>query len=168
MTCGFHGTNPKDFYNMHFIGKMSKLYSAGTDLKYYGKKFGFGAKMGKKLQHLGFWNTQYTGGALGYWLEHVRMPDLNILAAEYVGWGGRGRGGPYKRAHANCVAISKDPVALDYIGAKNILLPATPIEEKYYRALNDPDNFPFKFFLKECHAQGIGNLSEEKIKVNYV
>ncbi len=56
-------------------------------------------------------------------------------------------------------------MALDYIGAKNILLPATPKNEAYYRELNDPDISPLRLFLNECHAQGIGNIDKEKIKV---
>ncbi len=165
LTCGFHGTKPKGFYNMHFIGKKSFLYQIGNDLKYYGKKYGFGVGIGRKVLKSGYWNTRFTGGVLGFWMKTVKMPSLNILAAEYVGWGGRGRYGPYKRKKANCIMISTDPVALDYIGAKHILLPATPMNEKYYRELNDPDSPPFSQFLEECHGQGIGNLSSEKIKI---
>jgi len=165
LTCGFHGAQPKGFFNMHFIGKQSALYRLGNDLRYYGQKIGVGASLGRKVLTQGYWNSQYTGAALGFWLKNVRMPDLNILAAEYVGWGGRGRQGPQQRFHANCVAISTDPVALDYMGAKKILLPATPENESYYRALNDPDKPPFRTFLEECHAQGIGNLSKDRIKV---
>jgi len=165
LTCGYHGSNPEGFYNVHFIGKMSSLYQAGIDLKYYSKRLGFGSTLAKEIQGMGYWSTLYTGGALGHWLKTVKMPDLNILAAEYVGWGGRGRNGPDKRSRTNAVAISTDPVALDYIGAKKILLPATPKNEKVYRDLNDPDNVPFRLFLEECHKQGIGNLNKEKIEV---
>lgn len=165
MTCGYQGPEPKGYYNIHFIGNQSPLYKAGRNLKYYGRKLGVGPRVGKKLMRQGYWSTQYTGGALGYWLKHVRMPDLNILAAEYVGWGGRGRQGPQKRAKANCVAISTDPVALDYVGAKEILLKATPKEQSYYRMRNSPDNPPFHDFLRECHKQGIGNLLQNKIEV---
>ncbi|MBA4366809.1 MAG: hypothetical protein C0403_04135 [Desulfobacterium sp.] len=165
MTCGFHGPEPSGMYNMHFIGRMSSIYKAGLDLKYYGEKFGFGPGLGRKLMDKGYWDTQYTGGALGYWMKHVKMPDLNILAAEYVGWGGRGRNGPDKRHRANCVVCSTDPVALDYVGSKKILLEATPEEETHYRKFNSPDYPPFRTFLEECHQQGIGNLDVEKIKV---
>ncbi|MEN8140606.1 MAG: DUF362 domain-containing protein [Thermodesulfobacteriota bacterium] len=165
MTCGFQGREPTGMYNMHFVGKMSRLYRAGVDLKYYGRKFGLGPGVGRKVMNRGYWHSQYTGGALGYWLKNVRMPDLNILAAEYVGWGGRGRHGPYKRHQANCVACSVDPVALDYVGAKKILLEATPSSEKKYLSLNSPDRPPFKLFLEECHNQGVGNLSMERINI---
>lgn len=165
MTCGFQGTEPEGMFNIHFIGKMSLLYKTGIDLKYYGKKFGFGSGVGRKVMGKGSWHTEYTGGALGYWMKNVRMPDLNILAAEYVGWGGRGRSGPHKRSRANCVATSFDPVALDYIGSKEILLPATPDGETHYKELNSPDNPPFKTFLEECSSQGVGNLNPDQIKV---
>ena len=165
MTCGFQGTEPEGFYNTHFIGNHSLLYQVGTDLKYYGKKYGFGAGFGSEVLKFGYWNTQYSGGALGYWIKTVRAPDLNILAAEYVGWGGRGRNGPHKRSNTNCVLISTDPVALDYIGAKNVLLSVTPESERYYSELNDPDNPPSRLFFEECHAQGIGNIDKDKIKV---
>ena len=165
MTCGFQGPEPPGMYNMHFVGKMSRLYKTGVDLKYYGRKFGFGANLGRKVMEKGYWHTQYTGGALGYWLKNVRMPDLNILAAEYVGWGGRGRHGPYKKHRANCVACSIDPVALDYVGSKKILLEATPASEKQYRRLNSPDNPPMRSFLEECYKQGVGNIDQKNIRI---
>lgn len=165
MTCGYQGTEPEGFYNIHFIGSMTRLYRAGTDMRYYGKKYGFGPALGKTMQQSGKWHTEYTGGALGYWMKTVKMPALNILAAEYVGWGGRGRKGTDKRHHAKTVAISTDPVALDYIGAKHILLPATPSDQDYYVQRNSPDSLPFKAFLEECNNQGIGNLSEKKIQI---
>jgi len=165
LTCGYHGTEPEGFYNVHFVGEMSLLYKSGIGLKYYGKRFGFGSAFGKKMQEMGSWSTQYTGGALGHWMKRVKMPDINILAAEYVGWGGRGRKGPEKRERANTVAISHDPVALDYVGAMHILLPATPEKETFYRNLNNPHKKPFRSFLEECHRQGIGNLDAQKIKI---
>lgn len=165
MTCGFQGTTPKGYYNTHFIGKRSFIYQLGVDLKYYGKRFKFGTSLGNKVARSGYWNSHFTGAALGFWMKNVRMPDINILAAENVGWGGRGRSGPQKMTNSKCVAISKDPVALDYIGAKHILLGATPEQEHYYKEKNNPDNPPFSLFLEQCHNQGIGNLLPEFIEI---
>lgn len=166
MTCGYQGPEPEGYYNIHFIGSMSRMYRAGTDMRYYGKKYGFGSSIGKAMQESGVWRTEFTGGALGHWMKTVKMPELNILAAEYVGWGGRGRSGPVKRHHANCVAISTDPVALDFIGAEKILLPSTPVDQEYYRQRNSPTNMPFNKFLKECNRQGIGNIDSDNIIVH--
>lgn len=165
MTCGYQGSLPEGFYNSHFIGKMSKMFKIGIDLIYYGKRFGFGPALGIKIMKAGYWNSQYTGGALGYWMDKVKMPDLNILAAEYTGWGGRGVKGTDKRAHTNCVAVSTDPVALDYIGVKTILNPCTPKGQKKYSIENSVNYEPFYNFLVECNKQGIGNLDPGKIEV---
>lgn len=163
LTCGYHGTKPEGFYNAHYVGKESPLHLLGTRLKYYGRRLHVVKGIGQTIQSHGTFNGHYTGGALGYWMKTVRMPDLHILAAEYIGWGSRVD--TQKRSKIKTVAISNDPVALDYIGAKKILLPATPMHEKYYRDLNDPEKPPFRLFLEECHKQGIGTLNEENIKV---
>ena len=163
MTCGYQGTEPEGFYNTHFIGSESTIYKLGKQLRYLGVKYNFKEDLGHGVRKMGKFNSHYSGGALGYWLRTVKMPDLNILAAEYVGWGGRLD--LRKRFHMRSVAVSKDPVALDYVGAKELLLKATPEQEKHFRKLNDPDNAPFRLFLEECHNQGIGNLDMERIKV---
>lgn len=72
MTCGYQGPEPEGFYNIHFIGTMSSIYQAGLDMKYYGRKYGFGDAIGRKLLRIGQWHTEYTGGALGYWMKSIR------------------------------------------------------------------------------------------------
>jgi hypothetical protein len=70
------------------------------------------------------------------------------------------------------ILAGTDPVALDYIAAREVLLPGTPagvVERKSgipYRELNDPDreSGPFRQFLREANRQGIGNLDESMIK----
>jgi hypothetical protein len=163
MTCGYQGAGPEDYFNTHYIGSESPLYKLGVQLRYWGDKYGFGPKPGSTAKAMGVFNSHYTGGALGFWMKRVKMPDLHILAAELVGWGGRLD--TEKRARIKTVALSEDPVALDYIGTKRLLLPATPKESTYYRDLNNPDKAPFRLFLQECHHQGIGNLSEKGILV---
>ncbi len=166
LTCGYPGIAPKGYYNIHYIGKESLLYRLGMQIKYWDKKYRFGLKLGNAMNALGTFNSHYTGGALGSWMRNVRMPNLHILAAEYVGWGSRLDTG--KRAQSKTIAVSEDPVALDYVGAKRILLAATPPESVYFMNLNDPDKAPFRIFLEKCHQQGIGNLSEEQIIVKEV
>ena len=73
-------------------------------------------------------NFHHTGGVLGFFMAHVRMPDLHIIAADLVGWGDRRRLDLACRPRA--VLASTDPVALDYIAAKEILLPGTPPEAR--------------------------------------
>lgn len=163
MTCGYHGTEPEGYYNTHFIGNKSKIYDFGTSVWWHFQSKGLSGKLGTIIQRMGSFNTQYTGGALGYWMRKVRMPDINIIAAEYVGWGGRIN--LEKRKHVKTVALSKDPVALDKICAEKILLRATPKSEKQLRNLNDPNKRPFKKFLQECYEQGIGNIEKNKIKI---
>ena len=103
-------------------------------------------------------------------MKNVRMPDLHIIASEFVGWGGRKD--PGKAFHSNSVLASKDPVALDYIAAKYILLPNTPRDAKEKNGvplteLHDPDNEDGRFrkFLEETQRQGVGTLDENKIEV---
>lgn len=163
MTCGYQGVSPEGYYNTHFIGSESFFFNYGMKFRYWGRKYGFGQELGKTMQSAGTFNNQYTGAALGYWMRHIRMPDLNILAAEYVGWGSRTD--PSKRTKSNIVAVSTDPVALDYYGAKEILLNNTPHEETTLRQLNNPDQAPFNLFLKECQKQGIGCQSFSQITV---
>ncbi len=63
----------------------------------------------------------YAGGAIGYWMHHIRKADLHMSCAERVGTIGRKEENAYQ---AKAVAIATDPVALDYYVGKNILFPA--------------------------------------------
>lgn len=168
MTCGFPGDTPSNTYNTHHIGvskfKHYLYYKAHWRLK---RKGSFFRKMALRYCYRNF---HHTGGALGHFMATVKMPDLHILASEIVGWGGRKD--PKKAIISGTVLASKDPVALDYIGAKYVLLPITPKKHKvkdgdeYLIELHDPDikNGKFRKFLLETHMQGIGNLSEKKIE----
>lgn len=99
------------------------------------------------------------------------MPDLNIIAAEYVGWGSRTDTG--KSAHVKTILAGYDPVALDYIATREVLLPSTPQSERVnkrnsYRELNDPDNTegPLYRFLHAAAQQGVGNCDLRKIAIH--
>ncbi len=149
MTCGFQGPEPKDTYNVHFIG--------------VSKYIRYAQKMHWRLTLLAMRNFFYAGGALGTFMKKIRMPDLNIITAEWVGWGSRWD--TAKSCYPKTVLASRDPVALDYIAAKEVLLKGTPIEEVALRQLNDPSDIsgPFYKFLFECYKEGIGNVNESKI-----
>jgi hypothetical protein len=154
MTCGFPGTEPKGCYNTHYIG-VSKL------MKH------------KKLVWQSHWrvakflyrNFHYTGGALGYFMNHVRMADLNVMTAERVGW--RSRTDLNGSAHAKAILVSKDPVAIDLVSSEKILSKLTPINEQFLKKLNNGFYIdgPFSKFIRECHGQGIGNIERDKIIV---
>jgi hypothetical protein len=69
-------------------------------------------------------------GGLGTEMAESRIPDLNILDATWVnaipkGNTGNGPGTPYQRAtYLNTLVAGTDPVAIDYYGAKYLLMPA--------------------------------------------
>lgn len=161
LTCGYRGLNPEGFYNFHFVGRRS---SSKTLVPW---------RFQKSLAMLGLFHMSHLdGGAIGYFMKHVRMADLNIVTADWVGWGSRTE--PELSTKAKALLASTDPVALDYYAAKYVLLPLTPVdqvhrEEKYFfHKYNDPDktDAPLNWYLQECHNQGIGNLDNKKIKIH--
>ncbi|MCP4650120.1 MAG: DUF362 domain-containing protein [PVC group bacterium] len=114
----------------------------------------------------GYHNFHYIGipglgGAVGTFMNTIRKADLNIVTAEWVGFGSRTD--TDLAAKPKAIIASTDPVALDYYGAKNILYPLGGRVSH----LNDPDdrNGPFRKYLELCHAQGIGTLDEAKMNV---
>jgi len=99
------------------------------------------------------------GGAVGAFMNTIRRADLNIVTAEWVGFGSRTD--PLLSKKIKTIIASVDPVALDYYGAKYILYPlGGPVAE-----LNNPDNNkgPFRQYLELCCSQGIGSLDENKM-----
>jgi hypothetical protein len=158
MTCGHRGVKPDGFYNFHSVGsKKSRLHWRIERLR---KKFGLG------------YISHFDGGAVGYFMRHVRMADLNIITAERVGWGSRID--TSLSAKTSTILASTDPVALDYYAAKHILLPSTPRHKRdekhgyYYHEYNNPDkpNRPLRWQLEECLLQGIGTLDATKMKIH--
>jgi len=159
LTCGYRGTKPEGFYNFHFIGNRSESLLPW--------------RVQKILARLGLYHMpHFDGGAVGYFMRHVRMADLNIMTADWVGWGSRTD--LELRTQAKMLLASTDPVALDYYAAKNVLMPLTPEDKThpedgyYYYQCNDPDraDAPFNWYLRECHNQGIGNLDSKKMKIH--
>jgi hypothetical protein len=81
-------------------------------------------------------------GGMGTELAETRFPILNIVDAVWVNANpGRGPGTPYNAAtRTNTIAVSTDPVALDYWAAKNLLIPTA--RHLGYSTVSsiDPDN----------------------------
>lgn len=163
MTCGFPGDKPAGTYNVHHIGVSKKILWTKKKLHWRLEKYKY------KFEEFCTRNFHYTGGALGVFMKEVRMPDLNIITAERVGWGHRTK--LDKSSQTRTVLAGRDPVALDYLAAREVLLPVTPPEQKRpgsgvrYHDLNNPDitDGPFRRFLAETHRQGVGNLNPTKI-----
>lgn len=102
------------------------------------------------------------GGAIGTFMKTIRKADLNIVTAEWIGFGSRID--TKLAAKTKTIIASTDPVSLDYYGAKYILYPlGGPVAH-----LNNPDNKegPFRKYLELCCAQGIGALDERKMKIH--
>ncbi|MDY6895461.1 MAG: DUF362 domain-containing protein, partial [Thermotogota bacterium] len=112
LTCGYRGIKPQGFYNLHFVGNRSE-----SPLPW---------RIQKILARLGVYHMpHFDGGAVGYFMRHVRIADLNIITADWVGWGSRTD--PELGIQAKTLLASTDPVALDYHAAKNVLMPLTPV-----------------------------------------
>jgi len=142
-----------------------KNYMGITDLScgYWGKK------------PEGYFNVHECGekyfphakaGPLGHFMRTIRRADLNIVTAEWVGWGHRTD--VRKASRMKSIIASTDPIALDYIGAKLLVLPLSN-----NKALHDPDNprSPINKFLKLAQeTAGAGNMADDAItirKYNY-
>ena len=93
---------------------------------------------------------------------------MNFIAAEWVGWGGRTDSS--KSARPKALLASMDPVALDYIAARDILLESTQQQTKdsYFIRLNNPDLEPFRGFLEECRKECGGNIRQEHIDIRQI
>ncbi len=72
-------------------------------------------------------------GPLGHFMKNIRTADLNIVTAEWVGWGSRTD--VSKAARVRTILAGTDPVALDYYGAKHLIFPLSKNQD-----LHDPDN----------------------------
>ncbi len=163
MSCGYPGPTPAGTFNTHHVGA-SWLFRQLAPYKDVLKKIpGFYAV----YLHPDVFRFRYTGGVLGRYMREVRRADLNIITAIRIGWGARIE--TDKASETNALIASTDPVALDYWGAKHLLLKAT-VEAgagEQLRQLNDPDNAdgPFHSFLQECRRELGGTIDERLIKV---
>ena len=84
MTCGFPGDLCANTYNTHHIGvsRMKHWLHHG-----HWRIRSYKGWLRYKFEDYCYRNFHYTGGALGNFMAKVRMPDLNIIAADLVGWG---------------------------------------------------------------------------------
>jgi hypothetical protein len=101
------------------------------------------------------------GGPLGYFMKNIRKADLNIVTAEWVGWGSRID--PSKATRMRTVLASEDPIALDYYGAKYLL---HPLSSKVYHDPEDPKSSARRFLQLALKASGEGTLNERLMQVN--
>ena len=102
------------------------------------------------------------GGALGHFMKTIRKADLNIVTAEWAGWGSRTD--VSKATRAKTILLSRDPIAIDYYGAKYLVYPLSHKKEYH-----DPDNLKSsvrKFLNLALDALGEGTLDEETMKVH--
>jgi hypothetical protein len=113
-------------------------------------------------------------GGMGTLMSQTRVPDLNILDAIYVNARpGEGPRTAYERATmANIIAVSTDPVALDYWGSKHILCKICEGITGNVHGSLDPDNRSpssfgewLKLSLDELRAAGYG-FTNEQDKIN--
>lgn len=165
MTCGFQGPEPAGYFNTHYVG-MRRTH--GT-WRWASKTGGVLRKMVHKVlpeeKTLEFWHT---GGALGRWIRSVRRPDLNIITAEWIGFGSRTVAS--LAARPGISACSTDPVALDSTLAREVLLPATRnagSAGRPFLSFNDPDRAtgPFQRFLREAHKEIGGEWEPRRIEI---
>jgi len=101
-------------------------------------------------------------GPLGYFMKTIRKADLNIVTAEWVGWGDRID--VSKAVRARTVLAGVDPVALDYYSAKYLVYPHSG-----QKNLHDPDHSRSRIrrFLELTQAcLGEGALNEYSLKVS--
>jgi len=118
--------------------KSHMSYGVTACVKHY-----MGVTSDKLTEQLGAGSHDAIGaGGMGTEMAETRFPILNIVDAIWVNANpGRGPGTTYGAAtRTNTIAVSADPVALDYWATKNILIPTA--NHLGHRAVSsiDPDN----------------------------
>jgi uncharacterized protein (DUF362 family) len=158
MTCGFQGPEPPGYFNTHYIG-MRPSHGLWRWAK---RREGAVKKVVHKLlPEENAIDFHHTGGALGHWMRTVRRPDLHVVTAEWVGFGSRTV--PELSVRPGVSLASDDPVTLDAVAAREVLLPATRQAGQTGRAFlehNDPDaeDRPFRKFLLEARREVGGRV----------
>ncbi|MFW5775613.1 MAG: hypothetical protein ACOCW2_04910, partial [Chitinivibrionales bacterium] len=94
------------------------------------------------LEPPGYANVHFVGekyytfaraGVISHFMNTIRKADLNVVTAEWVGFGHRIDVGRATRARSIYAGV--DPFALDYWGAKHLILPHSKNGDNH-----DPDN----------------------------
>ncbi len=163
MTCGFQGPEPPGYFNTHYVGM-----KAGHGLWRWAKRRGGAVRklVHRLLPEEKVLEFEHTGGALGHLMRTVRMPDLHVVTAEWIGWGSRTR--EELSARPGVTLAARDPVALDATAAREVLLPATRAAGEAGRpflALNDPDrgDLPFRRFLERVRMEIGGEVEAGRV-----
>jgi hypothetical protein len=122
------------------------------------------------LEPKGYFNVHACGerkypyakaGPLGHFMKTIRKADLNIVTAEWVGWGSRTD--PCKATRMRTILASKDPIALDYYGAKYLLY---PLSKRIYHDPENPKTSLSRFLKLALKASGDGTLDERLMTIN--
>ncbi|MCP4633950.1 MAG: DUF362 domain-containing protein [candidate division Zixibacteria bacterium] len=166
MSCGTPAPEPADTYNTHHIGLISLFLERLRRKSYVHWRIrDFVTKYIVNEDDL--IDFHYTGGVLGHWMKTVRLPDMNIITAEWIGYGSRID--TKLSARPKALIASKDAVAADYYASKHILLPETEkaAPSSNYLKLNDPDNDdgPFRKFLIYTARETGGAMRDSDINV---
>jgi len=101
-------------------------------------------------------------GPIGHFIRTIRKADLNIVTAEWVGWGSRTD--TTKATRIRTILASTDPIALDFYASKYLVYPLT--QNMNY---HDPDNpkSSVRRFLDLAHKSALtGTLNEGDILVH--
>lgn len=101
-------------------------------------------------------------GPIALFMKTIRKADLNIVTAEWVGWGHRTD--IAKATRMRTIMAGTDPIALDYYGAKYIVYPLSRNRDHH-----DPDNphSPVRRFLDlALDTLGEGTLDESMMVFN--
>ncbi|MBE0556947.1 MAG: DUF362 domain-containing protein, partial [Proteobacteria bacterium] len=96
------------------------------------------------------------GKAIGTYMKSIRIADLNITTAEWIGLTSR-TNPPVARTRT--ILASTDPVALDYHAAKYLLYPNSKVP------IHDPDNkkSPLRQYLVKCAEESGGVQDETRV-----
>ena len=165
MSCGYPAPEPDDTYNTHYIGLKTAF---GERLRRMGNvHWRIRDLVAKFVTEDDLVDFHYTGGVLGKWMMSVRKPDLNIITAEWIGYGSRID--ISESSHPRVLIASTDALAADYWAAKYILLPETKkhMPESDKCQLNDPDynEGPFKKFLIYASRETGGAIEDSRINL---
>lgn len=155
MTCGYQGSTPKGFHNTHFIGLRNLIVPFYKHMPW---------RIRNVVDQYNMEYFHHTGTVLGRFMRKIRMADLNIITAHWVGYGSRIR--TKFSGYPKAIIASTDPVALDYVACQEILYPLTKEKtqsESLIRLHNVTNKQgPFYRFLEACHKEKIGNIDPKK------
>lgn len=101
-------------------------------------------------------------GPLAHFMKTIRKADLNIVTAEWVGWGHRTE--VAKATQTKTILASIDPIALDYYGAKHLVYPLS--RNRKYHDPDNPNSSVRKFLELALKTLGEGTLDETNMVIH--